>query len=79
MIMCVPCVYVCHVLSCVQLFVSPWTVALQASLSMEFSQQECWSRSPFPPPGDLPDAGIEPISPALQGDSLPTEPSWKPR
>ena len=47
-------------------------------LSMEFSRQECWSELPFPPPGDLPDPGIEPGSPALQADSLPTEPPRKP-
>ena len=45
---------------------------------MEFSRQECWSELPFPPPGDLPDPGIEPGSPALQADSLPTEPPRKP-
>ena len=45
-----------------ELFVTPWTVACQASLSMEFSRQEHWSGFPFPPPGDLPDPGIEPGS-----------------
>ena len=49
----------------------PWTVALQAPLSMEFSWQERWSGLPFPSPGDLPDPGIEPASPVLQADSLP--------
>ena len=53
----------------------PWTVVCQASLSMEFSRQESWSGLSFPPPGDLPDPGIEPGSPALQGDSLPSEPA----
>jgi len=48
----------------VQLFVTPWTVAHQVPLSMEFSKQEYWSELPFPPPGDLPDPGIEPTSPA---------------
>ena len=43
------------VLSCLQLFVTPWTVARQAPLSMEFSRQEFWSELPFPPPGDLPE------------------------
>ena len=52
---------------------TPWTVARQAPLSMEFSRQEYWSGLPFPSPGDLPDPGIEPRSPALQVDSLPTE------
>ena len=45
--------------------------------SMEFSRQECWSRLPFPSPGDLPDPGIEPRSPALQTDALASEPSGK--
>ena len=48
-----------------RLFVTPWTVALQAPLSMGFSRQEYWSGFPFPPLGDLPDPGIEPDSPAL--------------
>ena len=60
-------------LSRVQLFVTPWTVARQASLSMGFSRQKYWSGLPFPSPGDLPDAGIQPRSPALQADSLLTE------
>ena len=55
----------------VQLFMTPWTVAYQAPLSMEFSRQEYWSGLPFPSPGDLPDPGIEPGFPALQADSLP--------
>ena len=55
----------------VQLFVTPWTVARQAPLSMGFSRQGYWSGLPFPSPGDLPDPGIEPRSPALQADSLP--------
>ena len=50
---------------------TPWTVACQAPLSMEFSRQEYWSGMPFPSPGDLPDPGIKPLSPALQADSLP--------
>ena len=53
--------------------VTPWTVAHQAPLSMGFSKQEYWSGLPFPSPGDLPDPGIEPRSPALQTDALPTE------
>ena len=55
-------------------FATPWTVALQAPLSMGFSRQEYWSGLPFPPPGDLPGPGMEPaspMSPALQADSLP--------
>ena len=53
-------------------------VAYQAPLSMGFSRQEYWSELPFPSPGDLPDPGIKPGSPALQADSLPTEPLGKP-
>ena len=55
-----------------------WTVVHQASLSMGFSKQEYWSGLPFPSPGDLPDPGIKPAFPALQSNSLPTEPSGKP-
>ena len=61
------CVHVC-VFSCVRLFVIPWTIARQASLSMEFSRQEYWSGLPFPTPRDLPHPGIEPGSPALPVD-----------
>ena len=53
--------------------VTPWTVARQAPLSMGFSRQGYWSGLPFPSPGALPDPGIEPRSPALQAESLPTE------
>ena len=52
---------------------TPWTVARQATLSMGFSRQEFWSEFPFPSPGDLPNPGIKPRSPALQADSLLTE------
>ena len=61
-------------LSRVQLFATPWTVALQAPPSMGFSRQEYWNGLPFPSPGDLPDPGIEPRSPALQADALTSEP-----
>ena len=61
-------------LSRVRLFATPWTVADQALPSMGFSRQECWSGLPFPSPGDLSDTGIEPGSPALQADALPSEP-----
>ena len=64
-------------LSHVQLFGIPWTVAYQAPQSMEFSRQEYWSGLPFSSPGDLPDPGIEPWSPALQADTLPSEPPGK--
>ena len=62
--------------SCLTL-ATPWTVAHQAPQSMEFSRQEYWSGLPFPPPGDLPDPGIEPRSPMLQADALPSEPPGK--
>ena len=68
-----PCVF--GVCPCV----TTWTQAHQALLSMEFSRQEYWSGMSFPSPGDLPDPGIEPRSPALQADSLPAEPQGKPR
>ena len=79
--MCV-CVCVCvraraRALSHVQLFVTPWTLALQTTLSMGFSRSECWSGLPFPPPGDLPDPGLEPASPvslALAGRFFTTIP-----
>ena len=69
-------------LSRVQLFVTLWTVAYQAPPSMGFSRQEYWNGLPFPSPGDLSDPGIEPKSPvslALPADSLPAEPSEKPK
>ena len=59
-------------------FMTPWTVAQQAPLSMGFSQQEYWSGLQFPPPGDLLDPGIEFVSPALQVDFFTTEPPRKP-
>ena len=61
-------------LSCVRLFVTSWTIQ-----SMEFSRPEYWSGQPFPSPGDRPNPGIEPSSPALQADSLPAEPQGKPQ
>ena len=61
-------------LSRVQLLATPWTVASQAPLSMGFSRQEYWSGLPSPAPGDLPDPGIEPRSPALSADASPSEP-----
>ena len=65
-------------LSHVRLFATPWTVAHQVSPSMGFSRQEYWSGLPVPSPGDLPDPGIEPRSPALQADALNSEPPGKP-
>ena len=58
--------------------VTPWTVAHQAPLTMGILWQEYWCGLPFPAPGDLPDPGIEPGSPALQADSSPTELQGKP-
>ena len=72
------CYKLSHLLSCVQLFVTPWTVSHQAPLSMGFSRQEYWSGLPFPSPGDLPGPGIKPRSPALQADALTSEPPGKP-
>ena len=65
--MCVSC-------SVVSNSATPWTIAGQIPLSVEFSRQEYWSGLPFPSPEDLPDPGIEPGSPELQADSLPSEP-----
>ena len=62
-------------LSRVRLFATPWTVAYEASQSMGFSRQECWSGLPFPSPGDLPNPGNEPGSPALRAEALPSEPT----
>ena len=59
-------------------FVTPWTVARQTPLSMGFPRQEYWSRLPVPSPGDIPDPGIKPASPALEGGFFTTEPPGKP-
>ena len=64
-------------LSCVRLFVTPWTVAHKAPLSIGFSRQEYWSGLPFSSPGDLP--GIEPRFPTLQAEALTSEPLGKPK
>ena len=64
-------------LSHVQLFATPWTVAYQAPPSMGFSRQEYWSGLLFPSPGDLTDPGIEPGPPALRADALTSEPLGK--
>ena len=69
------CVYLqTSVLSCVRLFATPRTVDYQSPLPTGFSRQEYWSRLPFPAPGDLPDPGIQPGSPALQTEASPSEP-----
>ena len=62
----------------VQLFGTPWTVARQAPLSMGLSRLEYWNGLPFPAPGDLPNPGIKPVSPALVGSFFTTEPPGKP-
>ena len=64
-------------LSHVRLFETPWTVAYQAPPSMGFSRQGYWSGLPFPSPGDLLNQGIEPGSPTLHADTLPSEPPGK--
>ena len=67
-------------LQSVQLFVTPWTVAHQAPLSLGFPRQEYWIGLPFPPPGDLPDPGIIPVSlvsPALTGRFFTTSATWE--
>ena len=71
-LMCVSC------FSPVRLFATLWTIVLQAPLSIGFSRQEYWSGLPFPSPGDLSNPGINPGSPALQVDSLLSEPPGKP-
>ena len=73
-LMCAFCV-LCHV----SLFVTPWTLAHQVLLSIGYSRQEYWSGLPCPFLGHLPDPGMEPRSPALQVDSLPSEPPGKSR
>ena len=65
-------------LSRVRLFATPRTVAYQAPPSMGFSRQEYWSGLPFPSPGDLPNPGIKPRSPAFQADALTSEPPGNP-
>ena len=67
------CVLHPSVLSHVRVLATLWTVAHQVLLSMGFSRQEYWSGLPFPSPGDLPNPGIGPRSPAFQADSLPSE------
>ena len=68
---------VVKLLSCVRLFVTPWTVAYQAPPSMGFSRQEYWSGLPFPAPGDLRNSGIEPRLPHCRQTLLPSEPPGK--
>ena len=67
-----------NLLSRVQFLATPWTAGYQAPLSMGFSRQEYWSGLPYPSPGDLPDPGIKPRSPALEADALTSEPPGKP-
>ena len=70
---------VCAVLSHIRLFAILWTEACQAPPSMGFSRLEYWSGLPCSPPGDLPNPGTEPRSPALEANSLPSEPPGKPQ
>ena len=65
-------------LSRVRLFVTLWTLTYQVPPSIEFSRKEYWSGLPFPSPGNLPNRGIEPGSPTLWADTLPSEPPGKP-
>jgi len=68
------------VLSCVRLFLTPWTVAHQAVLSMKISRQEYWSGLPVSTPGELPDSGIDPtslVSPALADRFFTTSATWR--
>ena len=67
----------CQLRNRVQLFVTPWTIALQIPLFIEFSRQEYWSGLPFPSPGDLSYPGIKPGCPAFRADSLLSEPPGK--
>ena len=67
-----------QLLSCVQLFVTQWTVACQAPLSIGFPWQESWSGLPLTFPGDLPNPGIEPVSTTLADKFFTTEPPGKP-
>ena len=70
--------FMCACSVAVRLSVTPWALACQVLLSLEFSRQEYWSGLPFPTPGDLPNTGIEPVSPALAGGFFTTEPPGKP-
>ena len=70
--------YVLSLVSLVQLFVTQWTVACQAPLSMSFPRQEYWSQLPFLPLGDIPNPGTEPASPTLAGGFFTTDPPGKP-
>ena len=73
---CIHSVFSCQVMS--DSFATPWTVAHQAHLSTGFSRQEYWSGLPFPSPGDLPDPGVEPMSPVLAGRFFTSGPPGKP-
>ena len=72
--------HVCAVTSVISDSVIPWTVAHQSPLSTRFPKQEYWSGLPFPPPGDLPDPGIQPPTPvsvALAGEFFNTSATWE--
>ena len=76
---CCVCVCVCAVLSHIWLFATPWTVTLRLLCPWGFFRQEFWGGLPCPPPGDLPNPGIKLRSPALQVNSLTSEPPGKPK
>ena len=63
--------------SVMSLYYPPWIIACKAPLSMGFSKQEYWSGLPLPPPGDLPDSGIEPAPPELAGRFFTTSATWE--
>ena len=73
------CVCALSCFSCIWPFVTPWTIAHQAPLSLGFARQEYWSGLSCPPPGALPDPGIEPRFPAFRADSLPSQTPGKPK
>ena len=73
------CFVIVESLRHIPLFVTPWTIACQTSLSMGLSREVHWSGLPCPSPGDLPNWGTEPRFPTLQADSLPSEPPGKPK
>ena len=72
------CLRACSITSVMsKSFATPWTAVHQAYLSMGLTREEYWSGLPFPPPGDLPDPGIKPVSPALAGRFLTTSTTWE--
>ena len=76
--LCIPFCCCCLIAKSCRTLATPWTVARQAPLPIGFPRQEYWSGLPFPSPGNLPDPGIQPMSPALAGEFLTTESPEKP-